>query len=246
MNQQSVQPAAVQAPPKPTAAAAAAQGPTAIDLLAVITDEHERRQLQQQAVDQFQASRASLATGVPSPKIELQIRYGRAFGFNEVESQNWIYLYPNKDGTFKPLLDYRGRAAILKRSGYDWKQVEHTDVKCEYQFERNGEVMTDANGKPLRLCWTIERATKAGLVGRARGKEAKEGDKGTYDNYPQRMLFAKVIHDFGAFYAQEATGADMADRLDALTLDQVVEATEPMKMPEEVQVKETVSADTGK
>lgn len=236
---------APQAPPKPSAAAAS-QGPSVMDLLAVITDEHERRQLQQQAVDQFQATRASLATGVPSPKIELQIRYGRSFGFNEVESQNWIYLYPNKDGTFKPLLDYRGRAAILKRSGYDWKQVEHTDTKCEYQFERNGEVMTDANGKPLRLCWTIERATKAGLVGRSRGKDAKEGDKGTYDNYPQRMLFAKVIHDFGAFYAQEATGADMADRLDALTLDQVVDATQPMRMPEEIEVKETVNANTGK
>lgn len=234
-----------QAPPKPSTAAAADNGPSVIDLLSIITDEQERQQLQQQAVDQFQAKRASLATGVPSPKIELQIRYGRAFGFNEVESQLWIYLYPTKDGTFKPMLDYKGRAAILKRSGYDWKQVEHTDTKCEYEFYHNEQVMTDAHGKPLRLCWTIDRATKAGLVGRSRGKDAKEGDKGTYDMYPQRMLFAKVIHDFGAFYAQEATGADMADRLDALTLDQVVEATEPMRMPEEI-VKETVNADTGK
>ncbi len=242
MATQQAVPAAAMAPPKPTTATSV-QGPSVMDLLAVITDEHERRQLQQQAVDQFQASRASLATGVPSPKIELQIRYGRSFGFNEVESQNWIYLYPNKDGTFKPLLDYRGRAAILKRSGYDWKQVEHTDVKCEYEFWYHGDVMTDAHGKPLRLCWTIERATKAGLVGRARGKDADA--KGTYDNYPQRMLFAKVIHDFGAFYAQEATGADMADRLDALTLDQVVEATEPMKMPEEV-VLEVAGANSGK
>lgn len=215
-----------------------------MDLLSVITDEHERKQLQQQAVDQLQASRASLATGVPAPKIELQIRYGRAFGFNEVESQNWIYLYPLKDGTFKPLLDYKGRAAILKRSGYDWKPVEHTATKCEYQFERNGEVMTDAKGNPLRLCWTIERATKAGLVGRSRGKDAKEDVKGTYDNYPERMLFAKMIHDFGAFHAQEAKGADMADRLDSLTLDQVVEATEPMKMPEEINV-EVANANSG-
>lgn len=222
------------APPKPTTAAAVAQGPTISELLSMVTDETIRLQLQQQAVDQYSAQRTAVILGTVPAKIELQIKYGRSYGFNEIQSQEWIYLYPNKDGTYKPLLDYKGRAFLLKNAGYDWRPVEWSGVKAEFAFYKNGEAMVDANGKPLTICWTIEDAAKAGLVDRARSNpkpgEKQEAD-GTYDRYPRRMLFAKVIHDFGAVFAQEVSGAGMVDRFDGPTLDEVVVATEAMKMP---------------
>lgn len=229
------------APPKPSAAQATTT--TAMDLLSLVTDETLRQQVQQQAIDQFSAQRASLATGVPSPRIELQIKYGRAYGFNEIQSIEWIYLFPMKDGQFKPMLDYKGRAFLLKNAGYDWRPIAHNGTRAEFVFYKDGTELQDATGKPLTICWTIERATKAGLVARARGT-SKEAD-GTYDKYPERMLFAKVIHDFGAMYAQEVSGAGMLDRVDGPSIDQIVEATETMQMPKEI-VKEIVHADTGK
>jgi hypothetical protein len=220
-----------------------------MDLLSMVTDETMRQQLQQQAVDQYSAQRASLATGVVAPKIELQIKYGRAYGFNEIQSQEWIYLYPMKGDTYKPLLDYKGRAFLLKGAGYDWRPLEHTDGKAEFVFYKNGEEMKDAKGNPLTICWTIADAQKAGLVERAR-TTPKQGEKqdanGTYDKYPRRMLFAKVIHDFGAIYAQEVSGAGMTDRFDGPTMDEVIAAT-PMRMPEAVEiVKEEVNANSAK
>lgn len=236
-------------PPKPTASASAA--PSITDLMQLVTDETIRQQIQQQAVDQYAAQRCSLATGVTAPKIELQIRYGRAYGFNEIQSQEWIYLYPLKDGVYKPVLDYKGRAFLLKHAGYDWRPVEHTATKAEFVFYKQGELMMDGNlenPKPLTLCWTIEDAKTAGLVDRARTKP-KQGEKqeldGTYDKFGKRMLFAKVIHDFGAMYAQEVSGVAMADHFDGPTMDEVVAVTEQMKMPEEV-IKETINADFGK
>ena len=235
-----------QAPPRPTAATAATAAPTITDLLSVIVDQTMRQQVQQAAIDQYTASRTAAATGVPSPRIELQLKYGREYGFNEVQSLEWIYLYPQKDGQFKPLLDYKGRAFLLKRHGYDWRPVEHTDVRAEFVFYKDGVELQDFHGKPLTITWTIERATKAGLVGRARSKPKGPTDKqeedGTYDKYPWRMLFAKVIHDFGAVYAQEVSGAGMIDKFDAPTLDQVVEETERIKMPEAIK-EEVASAD---
>jgi len=237
-----------QAPPKPSSAASAA-GTSVMDLLSMVTDETMRQQLQQQAVDQYSAQRASLATGVVAPKIELQIKYGRAYGFNEIQSQEWIYLYPVKDGLFKPVLDYKGRAFLLKNAGYDWRPIEHTDAKAEFVFYKNGDPMTDGKGNPLTICWTIDDAKKAGLVDRAR-TTPKAGEKqemnGTYDKYPRRMLFAKVIHDFGAMYAQEVSGAGAVDRFDGPTMDEVIAAT-PMRMPEEVEiVKEELNANSAK
>lgn len=228
------------APQKPTTTTAS--GPTAMDLLSMVTDETLRQQIQQQAIDQFSANRASLATGIPSPRIELQLKYGRAYGFNEIQSIEWIYLFPMKDGQFKPMLDYKGRAFLLKKSGYDWRPLVHNGTKAEFVFYRDGVELQDATGKPLTICWTIERATKAGLVARARGS-SKEPD-GTYDKYPERMLFAKVIHDFGAMYAQEVSGAGMIDKFDGPSMDEIVEATAPMQMPKEI-VKETVDANNG-
>lgn len=223
-----------QAPPKPTAAAVAAQGPSIQDLLSMVTDETMRQQLQQQAIDQYSAQRTALVLGTVPAKIELQIKYGRAYGFNEIQSQEWIYLYPQKDGTYKPLLDYKGRAFLLKNAGYDWRPVEWSATKAEFAFYKNGDAMVDAKGNPLTVCWTIDDAAKAGLVERARSKP-KQGEKaeadGTYDRYPRRMLFAKVIHDFGAVFAQEVSGAGMTDRFDGPTLDDVIGATEAMKMP---------------
>ncbi len=239
-----------QATPPPKPSTAVEQGPTISELLTMVTDETVRQQLQQQAIDQYSAKRASLATGVASPKIELQIRYGRAYGFNEIQSQEWIYLFPIKDGQFKPLLDYKGRAFLLKIGGYDWRPIEHTATRAEFVFYKNGEEMKDAAGKPLALCWTFEDAQKAGLVERARSTPksgAKAETDGTYDKFGKRMLFAKVIHDFGAMYAQECSGAGMADRFDGPTLMEVVEVTEQakMRMPEEI-TKEEVNADSGK
>jgi len=223
-----------QAPPKPTAAAAPANEIPLVDLLQLVTDETERRQLQQQLLDERSAGRMAAALGTPAAQIELKIKYGRAYGFNEVQSEEWIYLMPVKNGALKPLIDYKGRAFLLKRAGYDWRpvnEVSWTSEKAHFVFYKDGAPMVDGEGKPLTLCWTIKDAEKAGLVARARSKPTDPD--GTYDKFPKRMLFAKVIHDFGAAFAQEVTGAGHPDKFDAPTLEEVVNATEQMRMPEE-------------
>lgn len=217
MNPQTKPAPATQAAPQPKQKAA--------DLLSLVSDETLRRQLEQQIVDEFIAQRESAVINVPPPQVEIKIRYGRAFGFNEVQSIQWVYLFET-NGKMNVTIDYKGRAFLLKRAGYDWRQVDWTNTVAEFQFYRDGVAITTADGKPLRIKWTIEDAQKAGLVQRARGKGNTEAE-GTYDKYPRRMLFAKVLHDFAAVFAQEVSGGTTAD-----VVDQVEEKHE-MIMPEE-------------
>ena len=148
MNPQTQVKPALQPPPKPATNAEPAI--KASDLLAVIADETIRKQLEQQIYDEFDAKRRAAVLGAPPPHIEMKIRYGRVFGFNEVQSIEWIHLIPIKDGGFKPTVDYKGRGFLLKNAGYDWKQVQWSDTVAEFQFERNGErLFNTARAIPL-------------------------------------------------------------------------------------------------
>ena len=190
-------------------------------LLDDIADESLKRRADQLRIDAFEAGRRSQALGIPAPQIELKYMYGRDFGFNEAQSLQFIHLIP-QGGMLIPALHYKGRAVLLRRGGYNWKVVEHTEKAAEYAFYFMGEPMTDEAGKPLRIRYTLEDATRSGLVARSRGKDNKPG---TYDQFGHEMLFARMLSRFHSFHASEVAGGAAVDTSDSL-IQSVVEETE--------------------
>lgn len=193
-------------------------------LLDDITDETLKARADQLRIDAFEAGRRSAALGIPAPQIELKYMYGRDYGFNEAQSLQFIHLIP-QGGLLVPALHYKGRALLLRRGGYNWKMVEHTEKAVEYAFYFKGEPMTDEAGKPLRIRYTFDDATKSGLAQRARGKDPKPDAKGTYDNFGHEMLFARMLSRFHAFHASEVAGGVAVDISESL-IQSVVEETE--------------------
>ncbi len=190
-------------------------------LLDDITDATLKSRADQLRIDAFEAGRRSQALGVPAPQIELKFMYGRDFGFNEAQSLLFIHLIP-QGGLLIPALHYKGRAVLLRRGGYNWKVVEHTEKAAEYAFYFMGEPMTDEAGKPLRMRYTLDDATRSGLVARSRGKDNKPG---TYDQFGHEMLFARMLSRFHAFHASEVAGGAAVDTSDSL-IQSVVEETQ--------------------
>jgi hypothetical protein len=190
-------------------------------LLDDITDVTLKSRADQLRIDAFEAGRRSQALGIPAPQIELKYMYGRDFGFNEAQSLQFIHLIP-QGGMLIPALHYKGRAVLLRRGGYNWKVVEHTEKASEYAFYFMGEPMTDEAGKPLRIRYTLDDATRSGLVARSRGKDNKPG---TYDQFGHEMLFARMLSRFHAFHASEVAGGAAVDTSDSL-IQSVVEETE--------------------
>lgn len=190
-------------------------------LLDDIADESLKRRADQLRIDAFEAGRRSQALGIPAPQIELKYMYGRDFGFNEAQALQFIHLIP-QGGMLIPALHYKGRALLLRRGGYNWKVVEHTEKAIEYAFYFMGEPMTDEAGKPLRIRYTLDDATRSGLVARSRGKDNKPG---TYDQFGHEMLFARMLSRFHAFHASEVAGGAAVDTSDSL-IQSVVEETE--------------------
>lgn len=199
----------------------AAQEQPKRSLLDDIADEQLKRRADQLRIDAFEAGRRSQALGIPASQIELKYMYGRDFGFNEAQSLQFIHLIP-QGGLLVPALHYKGRALLLRRGGYNWKLVEHTDKAVEYAFYLHGEPLTDEAGKALRIRYTLEDATRSGLVARSRGKDNKPG---TYDQFGHEMLFARLLSRFHAFHASEVAGGAAVDTSDSL-IQSVVEETE--------------------
>lgn len=189
-----------------------------------ITDETLRRRADQIRLDNIEAQLRSQALGVAAPLIALKYMYGRDYGFNEAQSLQFIHLIPQGQ-IMQPSLDYKGRALLLRRAGYDWKVVEHTSKSCEYQFYYMGKVMTTFDDKPLRMKYTFQDAMDAGLVQKARGKESKADAKGTYDLFGADMLFSRMLTRFHKFHAAEVAGGAAADPSDRF-IEDVVEETE--------------------
>ena len=190
-------------------------------LLDDIADESLKRRADQLRIDAFEAGRRSQALGIPAAQIELKYMYGRDYGFNEAQSLQFIHLIP-QGGMLIPALHYKGRAVLLRRGGYNWKMVEHNEKASEYAFYLMGETMTDEAGKPLRIRYTLDDATRSGLVARSRGKDNKAG---TYDQFGHEMLFARMLSRFHAFHASEVAGGAAVDTSDSL-IQSVVEETE--------------------
>jgi hypothetical protein len=199
-----------------------AQAPTR-SLLDDITDATLKSRADQLRIDAFEANRRSMALGIPAPAIELKYMYGRDYGFNEAQSLQFIHLIPQGQ-ILTPALHYKGRAVLLRRAGYNWKVVEHTDKVCEYAFYFNGEPMTTQAGEALKIKYTFDDATKSGLVQKARGKDAKADAKGTYDNFGQEMLYARMLTRFHSFHANDVAGGAAVDVSDSL-IPAVVEET---------------------
>jgi hypothetical protein len=77
--------------------------------------------------------------------------------------------------------------ALAHRRGYRIEKVDSSDVSCT-------AVIYDSAGQELgRETFTIEQARKAGIV----------RDKGTWQTYPDRMLWAKAARFVIADYAPE-------------------------------------------
>lgn len=190
-------------------------------LLDDITDATLKSRADQLRIDAFEAGRRAQALGIPAPQIELKYMYGRDYGFNEAQSLQFVHLIP-QGGMLIPALHYKGRAVLLRRGGYNWKVVEHTEKASEYAFYFMGEAMTDEAGNPLRIRYTLDDATRSGLVARSRGKDNKPG---TYDQFGHEMLFARMLSRFHAFHASEVAGVAAVDTSDSL-IQSVVEETE--------------------
>jgi len=190
-------------------------------LLDDITDAALKSRADQLRIDAFEAGRRAQALGIPAPQIELKYMYGRDYGFNEAQSLQFIHLIP-QGGMLIPALHYKGRAVLLRRAGYNWKVVEHNEKASEYAFYFMGEAMTDEAGKPLRMRYTLDDATRSGLMARSRGKDNKPG---TYDQFGHEMLFARMLSRFHAFHASEVAGGAAVDTSDSL-IQSVVEETE--------------------
>jgi hypothetical protein len=204
---------------------------TTSSILDNITDETLRRESDQLRLDCFEADRRSKATGVPATHLELKYSYGRDYGFNKAQSAEFIHLIPQGEKLI-PKLHYKGRMVILRRHGYNWKVVNHDDKVCEYAFYENGQVMTRADGKPLVLKYTFDDAMKAGLVQKARGKDAKADTKGTYDNFTQEMLMARLMTRFHSFHAADAVGSAISDVTDQFFSNVIEETEQRMGMPQ--------------
>lgn len=161
------------------------------------------------------------------------IAMGRDLGLNPALALQLIHIIGGK-----PALSAGARAMFLKKHGYDWKPVVHTDKVCTLRFWCNGEPMTDVEGKPLDVTFTIEEAERAQFVQNSRGS----GKIGNYDKIPKNMLFARVISNFHRWYAPHVVGAQIYDAGE-ITMESVIEATQrpAMRMPEE-QIVEHVGA----
>jgi hypothetical protein len=160
-----------------------------------------------------------------SPEMTaFKIACGRDFGFSPAQSIMFIYVYNNI-----PALYASGRSNLLVKAGYSWKVIKHDDTISHYRFYKHGDVMTDAEGKPLDVAFSMQDAIKAGYVENARGKASgdpkKDADrKGNYDKVPKNMLFARMITNFHRWHAPEVDGSAAADPSEVMEL--VVDETQ--------------------
>jgi len=142
----------------------------------------------------------------------LKIELGRTMGYEAADSMSIVHLIKGRVSIAAKAL-----AARLRREGYDWTFVVHTDQECEVLVMKDGnyimEVAKDDKGKPkyqevigedkqvrkmpvltaASVRFTVEQAKTAGLT--------KDGSGWT--KYPADMLWARVITRIVNRYAPE-------------------------------------------
>jgi hypothetical protein len=96
---------------------------------------------------------------------------GTELGLGPMQALRSIYVVNGK-----PVLSADLLVALVKRSPEceKWAVVESTDTRCEIKTKRRGEDGYES------CVWTIERAKKAGITGKA-----------TWNSYPAQMLKAR-------------------------------------------------------
>lgn len=171
--------------------------------------------------DGIVAKKYASGAGVSEDQATYIIALGRDFGLNAAQSLQALDLIGGR-----PAMRATYKALFLRQAGYSWKVVKHDDTICKYRFYLKGEVITDADDKPLDVSFSIEEATKAGYVENARGKEEKDGKKkpGNYDKIPKNMLFARMISNFQRWHAPDVIGASVPEVGELV--DAVVQETE--------------------
>lgn len=118
------------------------------------------------------AVKSGLFSALKKPEEALVILLmGSELGLGPMQSLRSIYVVNGK-----PVLSADLLVALVRRSGEcaSWRVVESTDTRCEIHTTRKGE------SQPEVCVWTIERAKKAGITGKA-----------TWNSYPAQMLKAR-------------------------------------------------------
>lgn len=180
-----------------------------------------RRQAEQAKADKIMGQTYGPGMGITAELAALKIAYGRDYGFGPAQSLKFIHII---NGT--PALESSGRTNLLKKANYDWRPVDEksfSDTECRMHFFRNGQQLTNSDGTPLVVSFSMEDANRAGYVENSRGSDKSK--KGNYDKVPKNMLFARCLANFHRFFASEVDGSSMADP-NEITMERVVTATE--------------------
>ena len=85
----------------------------------------------------------------------------------------------------RPTLSAGMLASLMKRAGYSWRILAHTDVECRLEVKHNGESLGESG-------FTVEEAKAAGLLNRP-----------NWNKHRRDMLFARAISRAARWFAPE-------------------------------------------
>jgi len=160
----------------------------------------------------------------------VKVLAGRELGFGPVASMTGIYVVKGHVTLSANLI-----AAAIKRSGrYNYRVIEHTDVKCVIDFY-------EAKDKVGQSSFTMDEANAAGL---------SNGEN--WRKYPRNMLFARAMSNGakwhcadvfgGGVYTPDEMGSLMDGETGHVVVEQEPEQTEHVVNDEQQpQQPETVS-----
>lgn len=203
------------------AAQPAPQAPNRSSLDYIVENQAARMAAESAISDGIVAKKYAAGAGLSEDQATYIIALGRDFGLNAAQSLQALDLISGR-----PAMRATYKALFLRQAGYSWKVLKHDDTISKYRFYFKGEVITDADDKPLDIEFTIEEANKAGYVENARGKGDKDGKPkpGNYDKFPKNMLFARMISNFQRWHAPDVIGASVPEVGELV--DAVVQETE--------------------
>jgi hypothetical protein len=102
----------------------------------------------------------------------------------------------------RPTLSAQMLAALMKRAGYSWRIVTHTDAECRLEIRYSGESLGESG-------FTVEEAKAAGLLGKA-----------NWTKHRRDMLFARAISRAARWFAPEvALGVYTPDEMGEIEED---------------------------
>lgn len=147
----------------------------------------------------------------------VKIQLGEAVGLAPMEAMQSVYMVNGR-----PTVDAQVRAARMKRCGYDWDILEHTDKCCRLAIKFRGQYLTREDGSKAIVEFTMDDAAKAGLSG-----------KDVWKKYPRNMLFARTITNAQRWYAPEAlNGMTMLDPSEVVEIAPAEPSRPLFKTPE--------------